>query len=208
MDQFRTPRYRRKVSRPPSLKKPPSVPLGPKWEQELRVKSKLVSGPGRPPLGFTSGRTSNLEWIVYWALFKILAPNRDPRQPPFWGVDGMFRYQSNYFGGRVRGGTVLDFLVEYTPKTRTSVGIRVNGSRYHEQGNARRQAEDAALRNRLSGTMIVVDIWDYELLESSGTPGDGQKAVVAVKRAIGMLPAASRLALGTSRDVRYRERGA
>jgi hypothetical protein len=145
---------------------------------------------------------------VYWALFKIFAPNRDPRVGPFWGIDGVFSYQASQFGGRVRGGTVLDFLVEYTPKTRTKVGIRVNGSRYHDQANARKLAEDAALRNRLSSTMIVTDIWDYELLESGGTAGDGQKAVVAVKRAIGMLPSNSRLANATSRDVRYRERGA
>jgi len=178
-----------------------------KWGQQRGGGAKVGGGPGRPPFGFTNGRTSDQEWVVYWALFKILAPNRDPRQPPFWGVDGVFRYQSSYFGGRVRGGTVLDFLVQYTPKTRTNVGIRVQGSRYHEQGGARRQAEDAALRNRLSGSMIVVDIWDYELLESSGTPGDGQKAVVAVKRALGMLQGQSRLAMGTARDVRYRERG-
>lgn len=195
---------RRSSVRPPSLPKPPSMPRGPKWEQELRVDALELSGPGEAPAAFRGGQTSSLEWIAYWALYKIFAPDRDPRRPPYWGLEGVFRYQSSYFGGRVTGGTVLDFVVEYTPKTRTKVGIRINGSRYHEQRGARQIANDRALLNRLSASMIVVDVWDYDLLESDGSPRDGQKAVVAMKRAIGMLQGPSRLALGTSRDVRYR----
>ena len=199
------PSFNRGVSqRPPTLPKPPTFPRGPRWEQSLRKKAKIVTGPGVPPEGFVRGTTSSIEWVVYWALFKILAPTRNPRIPPYWGVDGVFRYQKAFNNGRERGGSVLDFLVEYGPKIRTRVGIRLQTTRFHEQAPAEQHMMDRVRRQWLSNQMIVIDLWDYEILEDNGSPGDGQKAVVAVKRAVGMLESQSRLSLGNAREVRYK----
>lgn len=195
---------RGRSQRPPTLPKPPSMPRGPRWEQTLRKQSKTITGPGQPPDGFVRGTTSSIEWVVYWALFKILAPTRDPRIPPYWGLDGIFRYQKAFNNGRERGGSVLDFLVEYGPKIRTRVGIRLQTTRFHEQAPVSQIMMDRLRRQWLSAQMTVIDLWDYEVLEDDGTPGNGEKAVVAVKRAVGMIETASRLSLGNSRDVRYK----
>lgn len=196
---------RRDKQRPPIIPGPPSTPRGPKWEQSLRKRAQQGTGPGKPPDGFVVGTTSGIEWVVYWAIFKALAPNRDPRTPPFWGLEGVFRYQKAFDQGRQRGGTVLDYLIEYGPRVRTRVGIRLQTTRHHEQAGTKQIIEDRLRKHRLVGAgMVVVDLNDYEVLLPDGTPGDGSQAVIAVKRAIGMIETASRLSTGTARDVRYR----
>jgi hypothetical protein len=195
---------RGKSQRPPTMPKPVTFPRGPKWEQKLRKNATTITGPGQPPPGFVRGTTSSVEWVVYWALFKILAPTRDPRQAPFWGLDGVFRYQKAFNNGRERGGSVLDCHHEYGPKIRTRVGIRLQTTRFHEQAPAQQIMMDRMRRQWLSAQMTVIDLWDYEILEDNGTPGNGAKAIVGVKQAVGMIETTSRLALGNAREVRYK----
>jgi hypothetical protein len=99
---------------------------------------------------------------------------------------------------------VLDFLVEYGPKIRTRVGIRLQTTRFHEQAPAQQIMMDRMRRQWLSAQMTVIDLWDYEILEDNGTPGNGAKAIVGVKQAVGMIETTSRLALGNAREVRYK----
>ncbi|MCA9264977.1 MAG: hypothetical protein KDA60_14055 [Planctomycetales bacterium] len=194
---------RRLYQRPPTMPKPTSLPRGPKWSQKIRKDGKMFSGPGNAPLAFKGGGTSSLEWIVYWTLYKIFMPSGDPRKPPYDGIIGVFAYQKSIDLGHFAGGSVIDFVVELGPRMKSRVAIRVNGSRYHEQASARQIMMDRLQKQRLSSTMTVIDLWDYELLESDGSAGTGEKAVIAVKRALGMIEGPSRLALARSRDVRY-----
>jgi len=62
-----------------------------------------------------------------------------------------FDYQVPFFGGRVRGGTVVDFVV-YNPD---AVLVYVDGARWHVE-NKRRAYEDALLRARLQAMGYVI----------------------------------------------------
>jgi len=191
----------------PSLPKAPALPRGPKWEQHLRKESKLLTGPGDAPPGFVSGTTSNLEWIVYWALFKILIPTADPRDQrgrSFYGYDGVFRYQKAFQGGRDPGGSVVDFVVYYGPKIRSETGIRIQTVYFHQDAPIRQQSSDQIRKIRIASNMNVVDLWDYELLLDNGRAGTGEKAIVSVKAAVGMIETPSRMSTGGARDVRYK----
>jgi hypothetical protein len=194
----------RQVQRPPSIPKAPSLPKGPRWEQRLRKQAKLVTGPGQPPPGFVTGTTSSVEWVFYWALFKALAPDRDPRQPPFFGADGLFRYQKAFDQGRQIGGQVIDFVVFPNQKSRFQIAIRLQTVQFHQNAPQRQQSMDQMRKVRLASFMGIVDVWDYELLEENGGAGDGSKAVVRAKQAVGLIEFPSRSSTGNARSVRYR----
>ncbi len=190
----------------PSLPRPAAMPRGPKWMQRLRKEAKLLSGPGRPPPGFATATTSNLEWIVYWAIYKILLPTRDPRSATngnFYGYDGVFRYQKAFEGGRDPGGSLIDFVIEYGPKIKTQTAIRVQSVYRHQDAPARQQSVDRLRKIRIAADMPIVDLWDYDLLLDNGTAGTGEKAIVSVKYALGMIELPSRASTGGARDVRY-----
>jgi len=188
----------------PHLPKSPALPRGPKWIQSLRKESKLLSGPGQAPAGFVTATTSNLEWIVYWALFKILIPTSDPRNGSYYGYQGVFRYQKAFEGGRDPGGSVVDFVVEYGPKIKTQTAIRIQSVYRHQDAPARTQSVDRLRKIRIAADMVVVDLWDYDLLYDNGEAKNGEKAIVSVKTAIGMIEVPARGATGGARDVRYR----
>lgn len=188
----------------PNLPKPPAMPRGPKWLQALRKDAIKLAGPGEPPPGFATATTSKLEWIVYWGLFKILIPTEDPRKgPSYYGYDGVFRYQKAFEGGRDPGGSLIDFVVEYGPKIRTMTAIRVQSVYRHQDAPVRQQQVDRLRKIRIAADMPVIDLWDYDLLEDNGTAGDGQKAIIAIKAALGMIELPSRASTGGARDVRY-----
>lgn len=192
--------------RPPTLPKSPTLPRGPKWMQRLRTNKVDLAGPGEPPPGFASATTSKLEWIVYWSLFKILIPTEDPRNPrgsSFYGYDGVFRYQKAFEGGRDPGGSLIDFVVEYGPKIKTQTAIRIQSVYRHQDAPIRQQATDRVRKIRIAAEVVVVDLWDYDLLLDNGTAGDGQKAIISTKAAVGMIELPSRASTGGARDVRY-----
>src|SRR6478736_8886244 len=152
----------------PFLPRPAAMPRGPKWIQRLRKDAQLLSGPGRPPPGFATATTSNLEWIVYWGLYKILIPTVDPRNGNYYGYDGVFRYQKAFEGGRDPGGSLIDFVVEYGPKIRTQTAIRIQSVYRHQDAPARQQSVDQLRKIRIAADMPVVDLWDYDILYDNG----------------------------------------
>jgi hypothetical protein len=63
-----------------------------------------------------------------------------------------FEYQVPFFGGRVRGGTIVDFMV-YNPDP---VLVYVDGARWHQENN--RRFEDAMVRAKLVNMGYLVKV--------------------------------------------------
>jgi len=102
---------------------------------------------------------SMLEWRVAKAL---------------WKLGRRFRYQHSLFGGtHVRGGYVIDFLIENAPK---SIPLEVQGDRWHT-GNfsSDERTREARIESYL-GTEIVY-VWENQLQSD-------EDAFTAVKQAI------------------------
>lgn len=165
----------------PKLKGPPKAPTGHAFVPKI---GETISGYGEPPPGFINGQNSVTEWIAYWALYKILGTSYDdPRRPPFFGLFPFFEYQSSELGGYTRalGSAVVDFVIH---QGGTHLGIRIQTERFHIFATSRIHAYDALQRAQLEANGLrIVDVYDTQLL---GDPS-GQKAVVAMKRAIGQL---------------------
>lgn len=173
----------RQLATPPKLPKlrtPAKSPLGPRFIPRIE---EVITGPGDPPPGFLTGQNSVTEWLAYWSLAKIFENPKDPRIPPFYGGFPDWGYQVAELGGYVRalGSAVVDFVVY---QGATIIGIRIQTERFHVFASARQQAYDALQRANLeSNGMRVIDIYDDQLL---GDPS-GQKAVIAMKEAIGRI---------------------
>lgn len=186
------PRQPRTPAKPKGITTPPRVPYGPSILRSIQ-KETYGSGYGEPPPGFVVGQTSVTEWIAYWALAKIFDDPKDPRMPPYFGGRD-WGYQIDRLGGYVRavGSAVIDFVVYYAV---TTIGIRIQTERFHLFADSRRQAYDTLQRAELERSGItVVDVYDTDLL---GDPS-GQKAIIAMKRAIGMLEPVNPIIAGTA----------
>jgi hypothetical protein len=190
----------RGLASPPRLPRPPKGPTAPTGRAFIPKGETLLSGPGDPPPGFLNGQNSLTEWVCYWALFKIFGQSSDdPRRAPFYGLFPFFEYQSSELGGYTRalGSAVVDFVVF---QGGTIIGIRIQTERFHTFASSRIQANDAIQRANLEANGLrVIDVHDDQLLP----PGDGQKGVIAMKQAIGMLekvnPIYARTAIRASR---------
>lgn len=169
-----------------------TMPTGSRFVPKL---GEAISGPGEPPPGFLSGQNSVTEWYAYWALFKIFGTTSDdPRRSPFYGLFPHFEYQSSELGTwtRALGSAVVDFIVF---QGATLIAIRIQTERFHLFASSRIQANDALQRASLERNGLrVIDVYDDELL---GDPS-GQKPVVAMKRAVGLLEKANPLVAGTA----------
>jgi len=186
------PRQPRTPAKPKGIRTPARVPYGPSILRSIQ-KETYGSGYGEPPPGFVVGQTSVTEWIVYYSLAKIFDDPKDPRKPPYFGGTN-WGYQIARLGGHVRavGSAVIDFVVYHEA---TTVGIRVVTERYHIFAGSRQQAYDTLQRAELERSGItVVDLYDDDLL---GDPS-GQKAIIATKRAIGMLEPINPMLAGTA----------
>lgn len=173
----------------PDLKKAPKAPTGPRF---IPAHELVVGGYGDPPPTFLTGQNSLTEWIAYWALAKIFNDPKDPRQPPFFGgVD--WGYQIARLGGFVRaiGSAVVDFVVY---QGATILGIRIQTERFHTYAGSKRHGYDLIQRATLEGSgLTVIDVYDTDLL---GDPS-GQKAIIAMKKAIGRIERVSPINAGT-----------
>lgn len=190
----------RGLSSPPkiqSIRHKPDKPTGPK----IIPKERLVPGPGDPPPGFLTGQNSLTEWICYWALARIFnnPPGDRVREQPFYGGWPEWGYQVAELGGHMRalGSAVVDFVIY---QGGTIIGIRIQTERFHLFAGSRRIEYDAMQRMGLEANgMTMVDVYDDEIL---GDPS-GQKAILAMKRAIGRLervnPTVARTAIRASR---------
>lgn len=165
-------------------------PTGPRV---LNVAEVYVGGYGNPPAGFVVGQTSITEWIVYFALAKIFDDPKDPRVPPFYGGEN-WSYQVPKGGKWVRqlGSAVVDFIVYQGEK---AIAIRLVTEHFHIFTDSRKQAMDAMQRVNLSNEdLTVMDLYDNEVL---GDPS-GQKAIIAVKRILGMIEKVNPMIAGTA----------
>ena len=176
----------------PKLRTPPRSPTGPSYLPKV---TEFVSGPGEPPDGFLTGQNSATEWIAYWALFKIYGTTSDdPRQGPWYGLFPHFEYQSSELGSwtRALGSAVLDFVVF---EGATLIGIRIQTERFHLFAASRIQANDSLQRAAIESNGVnIIDVYDDQLLPA----GDGQKAIIAMKQAVGLLEKTSPLFGGTA----------
>jgi len=189
------PRMGGKTSRPKPIRKVPQRPTGPRLYQLEKKPRRITGGPGEPPVGFVTPHTSKTEWIVYWALAKVLGTPGDPRKPPFVGGTN-WQYQKAVGGGRrIRGGQVLDFVVMSGLK---AIGIRVETERYHIFTSATNQASDFYLRTHAVGVDEVIAIFDQDFI---GDPS-GKSACATVARAIRGDQDPNPIRFGTARRVR------
>lgn len=141
-------------------------PTGPRFLNQKRDVSE--SGPGEPPPGFVTATTSREEWVIYWALTKILGP---PER-------GSWSYQSNLLGGRERaGGAVADFVIT---NRRPSLIIRVQTERFHIATEYEKQARDELQKASLERAGFrVLDVYAEHFMRSTNFE-TGQAAIAVV----------------------------
>lgn len=185
----------------PTFRTITKLPQGPRPLNTIRLHPQIAPGPGDPPPGFINGQNSAVEWVAYWALAKIFNNPKEPRRGPFQGGPGDWVYQSPEMGGYLRSlnSAVVDFVVNLD---RQEVAIRIQTERFHVLAPAKNQQRDITQRMRLERTGDVVDVYDYDLLGINETE-TAEKAVVTMKRAIGLLEAPNPITTGTGRRVRY-----
>lgn len=157
-----------KVPQPP---RPTQRPTGPKFLR-LTKNPSWQSGPGNPPAGFVKGSTSKSEWIIYWALTKILGPE----------ATGGWSYQQSVLGGREkRGGSVADFALYLTNPITL---LRIQTERWHITQPSSRQQFDVDQRRALERAgYVVIDIFDEDFLTEDDFT-TGQAAIKVVHEAI------------------------
>lgn len=192
MATLQRPRKPSQLVKIPKLQGNAIRPTGPK---AINIKETIVGGYGDPPPGFVGGQNSITEWIVYWGIARILGkPQRDDiRKPPFFGGPPDWTYQVK-FATRYTASqrTAVDFVVNYG---RTTIGIRIQTEHFHLFTSSRQQAYDLIQRSNLvKYGMVVMDLYDYELL---GDPS-GAKAIISIKRILGMIELPNPLAAGTA----------
>lgn len=161
---------------------PRSFAARPRGPEEFRwmASPEIAGGPGDPPDGFVGATNSRSEWWVYWALFRILARDADPRMPPFVGTpdpDG-FMYQQPYETGRAyAGGSVIDFVVH--PRTDPLL-IRLQTEYWHVFAPAKKQALDELQKARLGKYGRVADIFEQWFIQDK----TGAACIEVCQRAI------------------------
>lgn len=196
---FRRTSTRRSQIRPPRLRSFPVMPTGPRFLDFPDDFGKEFRGPGEPPPGFLNYTNSYSEWVIYWALSKVIGVPKDPRQPPYEGYPGSWTYQRPFEGGRIAGGQVVDFLIEDPSATAGgAIALRIQTERYHIFTDAAKQAVDRMLLTRLSGRYRVVDIYEQDFISDES----GQAAVLETKRALYGGATSNPLRTGQARRVR------
>lgn len=174
------PSIRKKAARPTGLR------IIPKGETQ-------ISGPGEMPTDFLSGKNSKSEWPPYWGFARIFKNPRDPRVGPFLGGMPDWAYQDQQptlFG--VSGSTNIDFVIY---QGLTIIGVRIQSERYHLDVGDEKHAYDEQQKSALEAQGITVfDLYEDEYLNDP----DGQKTIIACKRAIGRLSSLNPLTSGTA----------
>lgn len=179
----------------------PTFPKGPRlYRQEPG--SDIMSGPGEPPPGFLTFTNSRSEWLIYWALSKVLNYPKDPRVGPFIGYPGLWAYQTPYEGGRaVRGGQVLDFLIESPSSIYGTVAIRIQTERYHDFADHAKKAKEVILMARTARHVRVADIHEQDFADAEQRK-TGQAAILEVKKALYGAKSSDPLKAGSARRIR------
>lgn len=177
------------------LPRPSRVPIRPRGEKQYTAAPLRVTGPGNPPNGFLGGQNSATEWVVYWAMWQVFKEPGDVRQGPFSGSPtGKWSYQAFFQGGRrVRGGSVIDFLVY--AGVGTSIAIRVQTERYHIFVDSATKAYDRMQVTNLGKETEVVDLYEQDFI------GDrtGTACILALKNIVSGMHEADPTVGGTAR---------
>ena len=188
----------RQLKRPPTLRTFSQLPRGPRlYQYSVLEKTDVHGGPGAAPPGFGGPTVSYTEWIVYWALWKVMGNSGDVRKsgPPFIGSPPDWTYQQPFIGGRAEpGGAVVDFIVWRT-QTGRPLGIRIQTEYFHLFTSHAKQVSDMLQRQKLMDQIDVVEIYDYQITADP----TGQAAIIAVKQALGILELPDPLAGATAR---------
>lgn len=154
-----------KAQRPAPARHPSIRPTGPRGLHLSAKPQVLGIGPGDPPPGFTSPTTSGTEWMVYWALWRLMHNPGDPRVDdlPYVGRHGDWGYQSAEMGGRLLAlGSVSDFSVRL--KAGQEIWIRCDTAYYHTAGSAAQQARDFYLKTHAEIGVKVVTVYDVDFV--------------------------------------------
>lgn len=203
VDQIQLPsvKERRRPVRPPRMRSIPTIPRGPRLYRQ-RPGSDRISGPGEPPPGFLTYTNSRTEWVIYWALSKVLKFPKDPRAGPFIGYPGLWGYQTPFEGGRaIRGGQVLDFLVESPSTNYGTVAIRIQTERYHIFTDEAKRAKERILAARVARHTRIADIYEQDITMGPNAES-GQAAILEVKRVLFGGRPSDPLKAGTARRVK------
>lgn len=172
----------RPATRPPKIRRPPVFPSGPRLYRQTKANVHL-GGPGSPPPGFLTAQQTLSEWFIYWASKRVLDPEEDPRQPPFWGGKE-WSYQSQQLGQMGAHAkalsTNIDFLytLSWPP-----LAVRLQSFRYHVAATSFKQAYDDAQLIRELGAFDVIDIYEENFI----TDETGQAAIIQVKDFLGLI---------------------
>lgn len=167
----------------PPIPKPPVVKRGPKL-YEYGKDHGHTGGPGDPPPGFVTIKTTATEWPIYWALAKVLGtPAADKiRTGPFRGGPPAWQYQNYLDLGGLKSSN-FDFVVWQTNPYTSPVAIRVQTEFFHSFTTNAKHQYDVLHRLRAEENFDVVDIWDYLYLGDES----GQAAILAVKNALQLI---------------------
>lgn len=172
----RLPKLFGTTPRPPRDRSKPVVRmLGPE-SLRLGTAPQTQGGPGEPPPGFVGAHTSATEWMVYWAIAKLKDDPHEPRQPPFTGGRD-WAYQMDDATGRVPGGQVLDFAVQWGTQV---VGLRIDTERWHIFASPEVHARDDYLRTHTTAVDRVLSLWDQDFVADP----TGKQVIAVVQDAL------------------------
>ncbi len=190
------PRTLAQMKSVPTFRVPTQISEGPR-RYGYGKDGDVANGPGEPPPGFLQATNSVYEWYIYWAMNPALSIGLDMRLtgPPYTGVPSFFSYQVPMQGGRASAlGAVPDFVIERT-RSGQPVILRLVSEYFHVFTSNAKQISDAFQKQRLSGEVAVIDIYDFTF---TGDP-TGAAAVQVVKSAAGLIEMPDMLRSGTAR---------
>jgi hypothetical protein len=167
----------------PPIPRPPVVKRGPKAYQYGK-EQKHTGGPGDPPAGFVTVKTTATEWPVYWGLAKIFgAPAADQiRTGPFRGGPPFWEYQAYLDLGGIKKSN-YDFIIWQPNVYGAPVVIRVQTEWQHSFTNSAKHRYDAFHRARAEENFDVVDLYDYLFLGDES----GQAVIQLLKSALQLI---------------------
>lgn len=167
----------------PELRKPAVVKRGARL-YGMRARQRHTGGPGDPPPGFVTIKTTATEWPIYWALSKVFdEPSADRvRRGPFRGGPPFWEYQA-YLDLGGMASTNYDFMVWQPNPYGQPVAIRIQTEGFHNFVPNAKHIYDKLHRSRGEERFDVVDIYDYMYLSDPS----GQAAIMVVKYALHLI---------------------
>lgn len=167
----------------PPIPKPETVKRGPKL-YEFGKDHGHTGGPGDPPPGFVTIKTTATEWPIYWALARVFnSPEAHAiRSGPFRGGPPYWEYQNYLDVGGLKNSN-FDFVIWQPNPYSQPVAIRIQTEFFHSFTTNAKHQYDVLHRLRAEDNFDVVDIWDYLYLGDES----GAAAILAVKYAMQLI---------------------